>query len=105
MLPKRKNKIRGYLTCNTKNIIYLIPCKCCGKRYIFSATGFKERFRILKSDVITDKIRCGVASHLLSVCKSATCKTEHLQVQLIEHVFVREGEDAEKVLWEKGKYW
>ena len=39
------------------------------------------------------------------VCKSATFKTEYLQVQVIEHVLVREGEDANKVLWERGKYW
>ena len=40
-----------------KNISYLIPCKCCGKQYIGSATGFKERFRIHKSDIHTGKIR------------------------------------------------
>ena len=96
---KRKYKIGGFLICNTKNIIYLIVCKCCSKQYIGSSTGFKERFRISKSDFNTSKIRCGVASHLVYVCKSATCKTEYLQVQLIEHVLVREGEDADKVLW------
>ena len=26
---------------------------------------------------------------------------EYLQVQLIEHVFGREGEDVDKVLWER----
>ena len=26
-------------------------------------------------------------------------------MQLIEHVFVREAEDADKVLWEREKYW
>ena len=26
-------------------------------------------------------------------------------MQLIAHVFVREGEDADKVLWEREKYW
>ena len=26
-------------------------------------------------------------------------------MQLVEHVFVREGEDADKVLWETEKYW
>ena len=46
-------------------------------------------------------VRC----HLLNVCKSATCKTEYLQGQLIERVLVREGEDADKVLWEREKYW
>ena len=53
------------------------------------------------SDINTGKIRCGVANHLRNVCKSATCKIEYLQVQLIEHVLVREGEDADKVLWER----
>ena len=56
-------------------------------------------FRIHKSDINTSKIRCGVASHLLNVCKSAACKTEYL------HVLVRESEDADKVLWETEKYW
>ena len=73
---KRKCKIRGFLTCSAKNIIYLILCKCCGKQYIGSATAFKERFRIHKSDINTGKIRCGVASRPLNVCKSAICKTE-----------------------------
>ena len=86
-------------TNNTKTIIYPIACKCFGKQYISCAIGFKERFRIHKSDINTGKIRCGVTSHLLNVYKSATCKTEYLQVQLIEHVLVREGEDADKVLW------
>ena len=99
---KRKYKIRGFLTCNRKDIIYLIACKCCGKQYIGSAADFNERFRIHKSDINTGKIRCGIASHVLNVCKSATCKIEYLQVQLIEHVFVREGEDVDKV-YEKGK--
>ena len=26
-------------------------------------------------------------------------------MQLIEHVFIRKGEDAAKVLWERKKYW
>ena len=86
-------------TNNTKSIIYPIVCKCCGKHYISCATGFKERLRIHESDINTGKIRRGVTSHLLNVYKSATCKTEYLQVQLIEHVLVREGEDADKVLW------
>ena len=37
-------------------------------------------------------------------CKSATYKSKYLQVQLIEHVFVRKGEDV-KVLCEREKYW
>ena len=28
-----------------------------------------------------------------------------MQAQFIKHVFVREGGDADKVLWEREKYW
>ena len=73
----------------------MIACKCCSKQYIISATDFKERFRIHKSDFSTGKIRRGVASHLLYVCKSATCKTKTMQIQLIE--------DVDEVLWEREK--
>ena len=81
---KHKYKIRGTLTSKTKNIIYLITCKCCNKQYIGSATDFKKRFRIHKSDINTEKVRFRTANHHLNVCKSAICKTEYLQVQLIE---------------------
>ena len=102
---KRKYKTRGTLTCNTKNIICLINCKCCSKQYIGCGTGFKERFRIHKSDIDTGKIRCGGANHLSNVCKSGICKTEYLQVQLIEQIVARKGEDIDKILWEREKYW
>ena len=104
MAPNAGHKVKGFLT-NIKNIVYLIVCKCCCKQYIGSATGFKERFRIHKSDINVGKIRFVVASHLLNACKSVTCKTEYLQEQLIGLVFVRDGEDVDKVLWEREKYW
>ena len=86
---KRKYKIKGILKCDSRNVIYLISCKCCGKQHGGSATGFKERFRIPKSDTNTGKIRCGVANHLLNVCHSSTSKFEYFQVQLIEKVSVQ----------------
>ena len=93
---KHKYKTRGTLTCNIKNVIYLITCKCCSKQYIGSATGFnEERFRIHKIDINIGKIRCGLANHLLNVYKSAICKTEYLQVQLF---VAKEGEDIDKIL-------
>ena len=83
----------------------MIPYKSCSKQYIGSATRFKGRFRIHKSDTNTGKVSCGVANHLLNVCKSAISKTEYLQVQSIEQVFARKGADTDKILWEKEKYW
>ena len=43
------------------------------------------------------------ANRLLNVCKSVICKTEYLQIQLIEQ-FVREDEDIDKILLEREKY-
>ena len=101
---KHKYKTRGTLTCNTKNIIYLITCQRCIRQCIGYAAGFRERFGIYKSDVNIGKRRCGVANHLINVCKSAICKMEYLQVQLIEHAVAREGEDIDKIFWESVKY-
>ena len=93
------------MKCDSRNAIYLTSYKCWGKQYIGSASGFKERFTIHKSDVNTGKIRCGVANHLLNVCRSSTSKFEYLQVQLIEKVSVQNDDDIDKVLWEREKYW
>ena len=93
------------MKCDSRNIIYLISCKCSGKQYVGSATGFKEQFRIHKSDINTGKVRCGVANHLLNVCRSSTSKFEYLQVQLIEKVSVQNYDDIDKVLRERQSYW
>ena len=80
--------------------IFLFPsisCKCCGKQYVGSATGFKESFKIHKSDINTGKIRCGVANHLLNVCRSSTSKFEYLQLQLIEKVSIQNDDNIDKV--------
>ena len=102
---KRKYKVKGILKCTSKNVIYLISCKCCGKQYIGSAIGFKERFSIHKSDINTGKVRCGVANHLLNVCHSEGNKFEYLQVQLIEQVSVNNSKNIDKMLREREKYW
>ena len=94
-----------FFTCDSRNVIYFISCKCCGKQYVGSATGFKERFRIHKSVINTDKIRCGVTNNLHNVCCSSTGKFEYLQLQLILKVPVQNDGDADKVLWEREKYW
>ena len=102
---KRKYKIKGILKCDSRNAIYLISWKCCGKQYVGSATDFKERFRIQKSDINTGKIRADVANHLLNVCLSSTSNFEYLQEQRIENVSVQNGDNIEKILWEREKYW
>ena len=61
---------RGVLHCNCNNVIYLITCKNCLQQYVGSATNFKNRFRIHKSDIKTNKDRCGTTKHLNGMCKN-----------------------------------
>ena len=91
------------MKCDSRNVIYLISCKCCRKKYLGSATGFKEQFIVHKSDINTSKIRCGVANHLLNVCRSSASKFEYFQVQLIEKVSMQNDNDIEKVFVGKRK--
>ena len=102
---EQKYKIKGVLKCDSRNVIYLTSCKCCGKHYVGSGTGFEERFGIHKSDINTGKVRCGVANHLLNVCRSSASKFEYLQAQLTEKASVQNDDDIDKVLWEREKYW
>ena len=85
--------------------VEMISYKCCGKQYVGSTTGFKERFRIHKSDINNCKIRSGLANHLLNVCRSSASKFEYLQVQLIEKESVQNEDDIDKVLGERERYW
>ena len=89
----------------SRSVIYLIFWKCCSKQYVRSATGFKETFRIHKSDINTGKVACGMANHLLNSFCSSARKLEYLQVQLTEKVSVQNDDDIDKVLREREKYW
>ena len=102
---KHKYKIKGILKSTSKNVIYLISCKCCGKQYIGSTISFKERFRIHTGDINTGKVRCGVANHLLNVYDSESNKFEYLKIQLIEQVSVNNSKNIDKMLCKREKYW
>ena len=98
---KRKYKVKGILKSTSKNVIYLIPSKSCGKQYIGSAVSFKERLGSHKSDINTGKVSCEVSNDLLNVCHSGGNKFEYLQIQLIEQVSVNNSENIHKMLWER----
>ena len=89
------------MKCNSRNI-YLISCKYCGKQYVGSASGFKEWFKIHKSDTNTGKVSCGVTNHL-HVCCFSTIKFEYLQVQVIEKNSAQNDGKIDKILWEREK--
>ena len=79
--------VRGDLTCKSDNVIYPISCKKCKQQYVCSVYGskFRLRFRVHKSDIITRKVRCGVAKHFVNNYTRIN-KLENVEVHLIEEV-------------------
>ena len=79
--------IKGNLSCDSCNVINLIICSNCREQYVGSAVNFKLRFRIYKSDIKTNKDRCGTARHFNNECCSPDNKQTYLKVQIIQQVF------------------
>ena len=96
--------IKGILPCYSRNFIYLITCSKCRERYVGSAINFKQRFRIRKSDIKTNKDRCGTASPFNNKICNPNNKHAYLKVQIIEKLFNNNEFSTEDVLWEREKY-
>ena len=60
--------VRGNLSCNSSNVIFLTSCKNCEDQYIGQPLIFKAKFRIHKSDIKTKKDKCGAARHFNNKC-------------------------------------
>ena len=66
----------------------------------------KQRFRIHKSDIKTNKDGCGTTRHFNNVCCHPSNPHSYLKVQLIEQVQCNDAyKDIEAILWEREKYW
>ena len=77
----KKYYIRGNFTCNPVTAIYLVECINCKCQYVGSATSFKQRFHIHKSDIKTKKDSCGTARHFNSICCHPNNPHGYLKVQ------------------------
>ena len=75
----------------------------CGDQYVGSAVNFKNRFRVHKSDIKTNKDRCGTAQHFNNKCRHPHNPHAYLQVQIIEQI--NTTSDSEETLWHREKYW
>ena len=71
--------IKGNLSCDSCNIIYLITCSSCREQYV-GAANFKQRFRIHKSDIKINKAHCGTARHFNNKCCSPNNKHAYLKI-------------------------
>ena len=60
----RSYPIRQYVTCKSKNVVYLVTCNKCDLQYVGSTSNeFKVRFRNHKSAMLTNKKTCEAAIH------------------------------------------
>ena len=102
----QKYFVKGELHFSSCNVIYLVECSNCKQQYIDSVLNFKQRFRIHKSDIKTNKDRCGTARYFNNACYHPSNPHFYLKVQLIEQVFCNDvDKDIEVILWEREKYW
>ena len=103
-VTNRRYYARGIIHCHCNNVIYLITCKNCLQQYVGSTTNFKNRFRIHKSDIKTNKDRCGTAKYFNDMCKNDNNIFQFLSVQIIEQV-CSNATNIEEILWQREKYW
>ena len=82
----------------------MITCLNCRKQYVGSAINFKQRFRIHKSHIKSDKDCCVTARYFNNKCCSPNNKHAYLQVHIIEQVFNNNQFSFEDLLWEREKY-
>ena len=64
----------------------------------------KQRFRIHKPDIKTNKDCCDTARHFNNKCCSPNNKHVFLKVLIIEQVFNNNRFNTEDLLWELEKY-
>ena len=62
------------------------------------------RFRIDKSDIKTNKVRCETVKHFNSTCKNDNKIFQFWSVHIIEQVYSN-ATDIEEILWRREKNW
>ncbi len=112
-------QIKSRIDCNSKGVIYLIIDK---KRKNIFYLGYTEdtikvRWRNHKSHIKVGKKSCEIASHFVSTASSVhnvdksnqarytSQLSEHLSVQLIEHVEPQPGQDMTELLLQREAFW
>ena len=75
--------IKGDLSCNSKNVIYLITCDKYKDKYVGLAVDFKPRYSVHKSDIKTKKERCVTCRHFNEKCLCSTSPFGYVKVQIM----------------------
>ena len=112
-------KIKSYIDCNTRNVIYMITDKICKDVFYigYSERSMAERWRNHKSDIKLGRKSCEIATHFKDLKKSShrLCTenlttftsqlSEQLEVTILESVEVIPGRDTKAFLHERENFW
>ena len=80
--------VKGDLSCNSKNAIYLITCDEYKDEYIRSAVDFKPRFRVhIIKQTNKKNDRCASSRHFNETCLCSVSPFEYVKVQIMEQVY------------------
>ena len=81
----------------------MISCSNCYDQYVESALDFQSRFKIHKSDIKTEKDRCGTVRHFNTKCNDSYNPHKCSKIQIIKSVQCDYSLDGK--LWERERYW
>lgn len=112
-------RIKSRIDCNSKGVIYLINDKKCKDIFYLGYTDdtIKVRWANHKSHIKNCHKTCEIASHFIATANGVhkldksnqavytSQLSEHLSVQLIEHVEPRQGQDMTSLLLERESFW
>ena len=97
--------IMGDLSCNSKNVKYLITCDKCKDEYTRSAVDFKPRFMVHKSDIKTKNECCRTSRQFNEKCLCSTSPFGYVKVQITEQIYLEDPPKIEEVLWYRERNW
>lgn len=93
--------VKGFITCKTKNVIYLLRCPC-DKVYVGKTTrSLKQRISEHKSSIRRADLNYPVACHFIECAHPVSS----LRFQGIEQVTLSRGGNIDKVLCQRELFW
>jgi len=93
--------VKGFITCSTENVIYLVKCPC-DKIYIGKTTRvLKQRISEHKSSIRRNDINYPVARHF----NEASHPVSSLRFQSIEHIELPRRGDIDMKLCQRELFW
>jgi len=101
----RKFGIRNLVTCNTKNVIYVIYCTTCGKQGVGSTVSWKSRLANYKSHIRKQNPTCRIVNHFINECMENHLNFRFILVDVVNNTDSLSQNEIDDLLLKKEKFW